>query len=277
METQTRSIMTGDECGGRCRPAHRGDALRVLGAWVRAFADGFVALHAGPIYLVELGYNSLPLARSSEHVDRYALLTLWFGFDRQPHSRGCCCWRIAVDGATGRGSRPSRHSGRCDHRVRRTINPTSGAASIFQPLERRVDRRSPLRQQNGALFARYRCIAGRRRRRFGGGDSGYRRRVVGFDRVTRSADVRGVRLFGVASLMCFGHCRARWKRKTSTESALGQSRRLVYGLAALFDGFIRTGFLVQCVGALAVSDLPGLRDDHRRDLFWSGICSAIRN
>jgi predicted MFS family arabinose efflux permease len=101
----------------------------------------------------------------------------------------------------------------------------------------------------------------------------------GFDRVTAiRAMFVAYGLFGVASLMLFRPLSSAVEAEDEAPKApLGQSRRLVYGLAALFgmDSF-GTGFLVQSLLALwlyqtfqvSVTTTAAI-------LFWSGICSAV--
>src|ERR1700738_2066059 len=88
MEAQMRSIVTGDEWWRLLPPGTSGDALRVLAArGVRAFADGFVALLL-PIYLVDLGFNSLAIgAIVASTLIGTAILTLWVGLIANRHSR----------------------------------------------------------------------------------------------------------------------------------------------------------------------------------------------
>jgi hypothetical protein len=72
-----RLMVTGDEWWRLLPPGTSGDALRVPAArGVRAFADGFVALLL-PIYLVEIGFNSLAVdAIVASPLVGTALLTL---------------------------------------------------------------------------------------------------------------------------------------------------------------------------------------------------------
>jgi predicted MFS family arabinose efflux permease len=85
-------------------------------------------------------------------------------------------------------------------------------------------------------------------------------------------------LFGVASLLVFRPLTSAVEAKEEAPKApLGESRRLVYGMAALFGmDSLGTGFLVQSLLALwlyqtfqvSVTTTAAI-------LFWSGICSAI--
>src|SRR4051812_46783593 len=81
-------MMFGDEWWRLLPPGTSTDALRVLAAHgVRAFADGFVALLL-PIYLVELGFNSLTVGTIvASTLVGTALLTLWVGLIAHRHSR----------------------------------------------------------------------------------------------------------------------------------------------------------------------------------------------
>src|ERR1700722_6186429 len=81
-------MATGDEWWRPMPPGASRDALRILAArGVRAFADGFVALLL-PIYLVELGFNSLAIgAIVASTLIGTAILTLWVGLIANRHSR----------------------------------------------------------------------------------------------------------------------------------------------------------------------------------------------
>ena len=117
------------------------DALRVLTArGLRAFADGFVALLL-PIYLVDLGFSSLAVGTIvASTLIGTAVLTLWIGWVAHRHSRRILLLAAAVlMAATGLGFAFVRDFwpllviafvG--------TMNPTSGDAGIFLPLEQTV-------------------------------------------------------------------------------------------------------------------------------------------
>jgi MFS family permease len=284
MEAQTRSIMTGDEWWRLLPPGTSADALRVLAArGVRAFADGFVALLL-PIYLVELGFNSLAIgAIVASTLIGTALLTLWVGLIANRHSRRMLLLAASVlMAATGAAfATVTAFWPLLIIAFAGTINPTSGDASIFQPLEQTVLTQTIAARQRTALFARYSVIGSL------AGAAGVLAAAIpdiaagwyGFDRVTAiRAMFLAYGLFGVASLMLFRPLSSAVEAEDEAPKApLGQSRRLVYGLAALFgmDSF-GTGFLVQSLLALwlyqtfqvSVTTTAAI-------LFWSGICSAV--
>ena len=126
------------------RPLPRGfstDALRVLAARsARAFADGFVSLLL-PVYLLRLGYGPLAIgAIITSTLVGSALLTLALGmvahrYSRRWMLRAACLlmmatgagfalihdfWPILIMAFVG------------------TLNPSSGDASVFLPLEQTV-------------------------------------------------------------------------------------------------------------------------------------------
>src|SRR6516162_7173874 len=111
-------------------PGTSADALRILAArGVRAFGDGYVALLL-PIYLVELGFSALAIGTIvTSTLIGTALLTLWVGWIANRHSRRLLLLASAgLMAATGAGV--VAFVG--------TMNPTSGDASIFVPLEQTV-------------------------------------------------------------------------------------------------------------------------------------------
>ena len=163
-----------------------------------------------------------------------------------------------------------------------TMNPTSGDASVFLPLEQTVLTQTIEPRRRTALFARYSVIGSL------AGAVGVLAASapdiaaawVGCDRADRDAgDVRGVcGCSASCPCCCIGLCHRRSRRRRRhRKRPRSKSRRLVYGLAALFgmDSF-GTGFLVQSLLALwlyqtfqvSVSTAAAI-------LFWSGVCSAV--
>ena len=85
-------------------------------------------------------------------------------------------------------------------------------------------------------------------------------------------------LFGVASLILFRPLSSAVEAEDEAPKApLGQSRRLVYGLAALFGmDSLGTGFLVQSLLALWLYQAFQVSVTTTATiLFWSGVCSAV--
>jgi MFS family permease len=265
--------------------AGAGDMRRILVArGLRAFGDGFVALLV-PIYLIELGFSPLAIgAIVTATLVGTALLTLWVGMVANRYSVRRLLLACAVlMAATGAGFAVTTafwpllliaFVG--------TMNPTSGDASIFLPLEQAALAQTAEPRRRTALFARYSVI---------GSVAG----AVGTlaaaapDFLAGSA---GSGRLGVMQLMFVGYAAlgvvtlvlyrplspAIEAPPTLVQAApLGKSKRLVYGLAALFgmDSF-GTGFLVQSLLALwlyqrfqiSVTTAAAI-------LFWSGICSAV--
>src|SRR5438445_2406905 len=137
------------------------DALHVLAArGVRAFGDGFVALLL-PIYLVELGFSALAIgAIVTSTLIGTALLTLWVGLIANRYSRRLLLLAAALlMAATGAG-----FAVMTDFwpllviAFVGTMNPTSGDASIFGPLEQTVLTQTVKPRRRTALFARYSVI-----------------------------------------------------------------------------------------------------------------------
>jgi MFS family permease len=277
-------MVTGDEWWRLLPPGTSGDALRVLAArGVRAFADGFVALLL-PIYLVDLGFNSLAVgAIVASTLIGTALLTLWVGMIANRHSRRILLIAASVlMAATGAAfATVTAFWPLLIIAFVGTINPTSGDASIFQPLEQTVLTQTIDPRQRTALFARYSVIGSL------AGAAGVLAAAIpdiaaasyGFDRVTAiRAMFVAYGLFGIASLLLFRPLTSAVEAgEEAPKAPLGESRRLVYGLAALFGmDSLGTGFLVQSLLALwlyrtfqvSVTTTAAI-------LFWSGICSAI--
>lgn len=277
-------MATGDEWWRPMPPGASRDALRILAArGVRAFADGFVALLL-PIYLVEIGFSSLAIGTIvASTLIGSALLTLWVGLIANRHSRRrlllaasllmtatgvgfaivTAFWPLLVIAFVG------------------TMNPTSGDASVFQPLEQTVLTQTIAQHRRTALFARYSVIGSL------AGAAGVLAAAapdiaaewVGFDRVATMRVMFGVYgLLGVLSMLLYRPLSSAVELEDTTPTApLQQSRRLVYGLAALFGmNSFGTGFLVQSLLALwlyqtfqvSVSTTAAI-------LFWSGVCSAV--
>jgi MFS family permease len=137
------------------------DTRRVLVArGLRAFGDGYVALLV-PIYLVELGFSALAVgAIVTSTLIGTALMTLWVGMIANRHSRrGMLLAAALLMTATGIGFALSTafwpllliaFVG--------TMNPTSGDASIFLPLEQTVLAHTAAPERRTAVFAHYSVI-----------------------------------------------------------------------------------------------------------------------
>ena len=250
---------------------------------VRAFGDGFVALLL-PTWLVALGFNALAVgAIVASTLIGTAILTLWVGVIANRYSRrrlllaaallmaatGACFaattafWPLLVVAFVG------------------TINPTSGDASIFLPLEQTVLAETADPRRRTAIFARY-SVVGSVAGALGilaAAIPDLAARQTGWDPVTMTRLMFvAYGALGLVAAMLYRPLSPAVEAAVNTPTApLGQSRRLVYGLAALFgmDSF-GTGFLVQSLLALwlyqkfqvSVTTAAAI-------LFWSNVCSAV--
>src|SRR5690348_3594376 len=156
-----RRLATGDEWWRPLPPGVSADVLRVLAArGVRAFGDGFVALLL-PIYLVERGFSALAVGTIvTGTLVGTALMTLWVGWIANRYSRRLFLLTAAVlMVATGVGF--VAVTGFWPLLVIAVVgmmNPTSGDASIFVPLEQTVLTETIEPRRRTALFARYSVI-----------------------------------------------------------------------------------------------------------------------
>ena len=260
------------------------DAIRVLAArGVRAFGDGFVALLL-PIYLLELGFSAFAIgAIVCGTLIGTALLTLWVGIIANRHSRRrlllaasllmvatgvgfavtTAFWPLLVVAFVG------------------TINPTSGDASVFLPLEQTVLTQTVEPRRRTALFARYSLIgsvAGALGVLAAAGPD-LAAKWFGFSPVAAMQAMFGLyAVLGIISLLLYRPLSPAIEATYEASSApLQQSRKLVFGMAALFgmDSF-GTGFLVQSLLALWLYQVFAISVTTAASiLFWSSICSAI--
>ena len=269
------------------RPLPRGassDAVRILTArGLRAFADGFVSLLL-PIYLVELGFSALAIGVIvTSTLIGTALLTLWVGLIANRYSRRRLLLAAAgLMAATGAG-----FAVMTDFwpllviAFVGTMNPTSGDASIFVPLEQTVLTQTVEARQRTALFARY-SVIGSLAGALGVLAASFPDLATVWTGWTRSTSMQFMfalyAALGVVAMLLYRPLSPAIEMASEVPTApLQQSRRLVYGLAALFgmDSF-GTGFLVQSLLALwlyqsfqiSVTTAAAI-------LFWSGVCSAI--
>jgi predicted MFS family arabinose efflux permease len=160
------------------------------------------------------------------------------------------------------------------------MNPTSGDASIFLPLEQAALAQTAEPRRRTAVFARYSVIGSL------AGAVG----VLAASAPDFATDWSIGRL-GVMQLMFIGYAAlgivtlflyrplspAIEAAEATSHKPLEKSKRLVYGLAALFgmDSF-GTGFLVQSLLALWLYQRFQISVTAAATiLFWSGICSAI--
>jgi MFS family permease len=260
------------------------DALRVLAArGVRAFGDGFVALLL-PIYLVERGFSALAIgAIVTGTLIGTALMTLGVGWIANRHSRRRLLLAASLlMAATGAGfAAITGFWPLLVIAVIGTMNPTSGDASIFVPLEQTVLTQTIAPRRRTALFARY-SVIGSVATALGVLAASLPDFAAAWTGCTRAAAMQLMfSCYAVLGLVAFLLYRpmspAVEVAETATTAPLGPSRRLVYGMAALFgmDSF-GTGFLVQSLLALWLYQAFQVSVTTTATiLFWSGLCSAV--
>ena len=277
-------LTTGDEWWRPLPPGASADALRVLAArGVRAFGDGFVALLL-PIYLVELGFSALAIgAIVTSTLIGTALLTLWVGWIANRHSRRLLLLAAAVlMAATGAGfAAITNFWPLLLIAFVGTMNPTSGDASIFVPLEQTVLTQTIAARRRTALFARY-SVIGSCATALGVLAAAVPDFISAWTGCTRAAAMQ--LMFGlyaglglVAFLLYRPLSPAVEIADEAPKAPLQQSKRLVYGMAALFgmDSF-GTGFLVQSLLALWLYEAFQVSvTTTAAILFWSSLCSAV--
>ena len=261
-----------------------GDALRVLAArGVRAFGDGFVALLL-PIYLVELGFSALAVgAIVTSTLIGTAILTLGVGWVANRYSRRLLLVTAAIlMAATGASfATITKFWPLLVIAFVGTINPTSGDASIFVPLEQTVLTQTIEPRRRTALFARY-SVIGSVATALGIAAAALPDFVTVWTGCTRAAAMQLMfGLYAALGAICLLLYRplspAVEIAEEAPKSPLRQSKRLVYGMAALFgmDSF-GTGFLVQSLLALWLYDAFQVSvTTTAAILFWSSLCSAV--
>jgi MFS family permease len=276
-------LASGDEWWRPMPPGASADALRVLAArGVRAFGDGFVALLL-PIYLVELGYSALAIgAIVTSTLIGTALLTLWVGWIANRHSRRLLLLAAAVlMAATGAGFAViTDFWPLLVIAFVGTMNPTSGDASIFVPLEQTVLTQTIEPRRRTALFARY-SVIGSVAAALGvlaAALPDFMTAWTGFPRTAAMQIMFGFyALLGLVALLLYRPLSPAVEIAEEAPKAPLQSKRLVYSMAALFgmDSF-GTGFLVQSLLALWLYQAFAVSvTTAAAILFWSSLCSAV--
>lgn len=160
-----------------------------------------------------------------------------------------------------------------------TMNPTSGDASIFLPLEQAALAQTAEPRRRTAVFANYSVVgslAGALGVLAASAPDFAGNLWIGRIGVMQLM-LAGYAALGLVALFLYRSLSPAIEAEATSHKPLQQSKRLVYGLAALFgmDSF-GTGFLVQSLLALwlyqrfqiSVTTTAAI-------LFWSGICSAI--
>jgi MFS family permease len=262
------------------------DARRVVaGRSARAFADGFVSLLL-PVYLLQLGYSPFAIGSIiTSTLVGSALLTLALGMVAHRYSRR---WMLRsaclVMMATGAGFALIH-----DYwplliiAFAGTLNPSSGDVSVFLPLEHTVLAETIDPKRRTALFARYSlfgtlmgalgtlaaALPGLAAVRLGIGEPAALQAMFW---VYAAIGALAFLLYHPLSPAVEGRAEPAAPRR-----ALGESKGIVYGLAALFslDSF-GGGFFVQSLLALWLFQAFHVSvPTASAILFWSSICAAV--
>src|SRR5205085_11123156 len=245
--------------------------------------DGFVALLV-PIYLVELGFSALAVgAIVTSTLIGTALLTLWVGMVANRYSlRRLLLAAAVLMAATGAGfALTTAFWPLLLIAFVGTMNPTSGDASIFLPLEQAALAQTAEPRRRTAVFARY-SVIGSLLGALGtlaaaAPDLFTYARPEGRLAVMQLM-FAGYAAIGLAALLLYRPLSPAIEADNAAQQKpLGPSKWLVYRLAALFgmDSF-GTGFLVQSLLALWLYQRFQISVTAAATiLFWSGICSAI--
>ena len=279
-----QSTTAGDESW---RPVPRGtskDAIRILAArGLRGFGDGFVALLL-PIYLLDLGFSAFAIgAIVSGTLVGTAVLTLWIGLVANRRSlRRLLLVASLLMAATGAGfAVTTAFWPLLIIAFVGTMNPTSGDASMFLPLEQTALTQTVEPRRRTALFARYSLI-GSVAGALGVLAAAVPDLVANWAGCTRALVTQSMFAFygvlGIIALLLYRPLSPAIESTSQVSHApLHQSRGLVYRMAALFgmDSF-GTGFLVQSLLALWLYQTFAISVTTAASiLFWSSICSAI--
>ena len=268
-------MWVGEEWWRPLPPGVSGDVRRLLAARaLRAFVDGMISILL-PIHLHRQGFSPLEIGGLlTATLVGSALCTLGVGWFSHLGSRrrwlaGAC---VAM-AATGVGFALA-----ADYRVLLvvaflgTMNPSSGDVSLFLPLEHTALAQAAAPQRRTAVFARYSL-------------AGTLAGAVG----TLAAPWPGWAGLPIGAVFLFyGACAVgAWALyrplsaavetpEVGVRAALGPSRRIVYGLSALFAlDSLGSGFFVQSLLALWLYDSFDISLSVTASiLFWAGVCSA---
>lgn len=249
---------------------------------MRAFGDGYVALLL-PIYLADLGFSSVTIgAVVASSLAGTAVLTLWVGWFTNRHSRRRLLLAAALlMAATGLALATTgafwpllliAFVG--------TVNPSSGDASVFLPLEQTVLAQSVDSTRRTALFARY-SVVGSLIGALGVLAASAPELLMHWAGIDRGAVSRAMFVFyallGIVAFLLYRPLSAAVEATRDVPRApLGQSKRLVYGLAVLFGmDSLGSGFFIQSLLALWLYQRFQISVTSTATiLFWTNVCSA---
>ncbi len=273
-------MMVGEEWWRPLPPGLPRDVVRLLAARaLRAFVDGMMAVLL-PLHLHAQGFSPLAIgALLTATLVGSALATLAVGWlSHRLARRAWLALGCAVMAATGLGFAATQ-----DYALLLavaflgTLNPSSGDVSMFLPLEHTALAQVAPAQHRTAVFARY-SLAGTLAGAFGTLAAPWPLAWL-----SEGGAMRWVFLFyALCALGAWGLYRGlspaiETPATSGPPAALGPSRRIVYGLSALFAlDSLGSGFFVQSLLALWLFDTFDLSvGTTAAILFWSGLCSAL--
>jgi MFS family permease len=255
----------------------------LLAKGLRGFGDGFVSLLL-PLHLLNLGFTPFQVGCvATATLLGSGLLTLLVGAHAARYA-----WRTLLLAATvlmaGTGLALATVSSFWPLLLVAlvgTVNPSGGDVSVFLPLEHAILSSSVDERERTAVFARY-SLVGTLSAAFGAlaaGVPAIAARALDIDLAlaVQAMLVLYAAIAGAAALVYRGLPRERDSSKEAPPSALGPSRRRVYGLAGLFsvDAF-GGGFVVQSLLALWLFQRFGLSIEAAGSLFfWTGVLTAF--
>ena len=271
---------------GRLASKGEGESAAVTSVYaaraVRDFGDGFVAVLL-PVYLTAMGLGELEVGIvSTLTLFGSTLMTLGIGLigSRIDH-RALLMAASGLMIATGFAFAASNtYAVILLVAFAGTINPSSGSASIFVPLEHAVLSRATADANRTKLFARYSLIGALAAAV--GALASASPDVMATLGVARLAALKGMfvayAMLGIAGGAFYARIPTERSRATEKPAAaLGPSRRIVYKMAALFsiDAFAG-GFVVQALLALWLFNKFGLSlSAAGLFFFWTGVLSAF--
>ena len=250
---------------------------------LRAFGDGFVSVLL-PLYLLELGYGALDVGIiATATLLGSGLLTLAVGLRAHRYvSRTLLLAATALMAATGVGFAVlTSFWPLLAIAVVGTLNPSSGDVSVFLPLEHAVLSRLAGDRERTAVFARY-SLVGTLAAAVGAAAAALPSLLSGATGWPLHATLQAMFvLYGVLGLLAAFAYRG-LPRSTEATGArvtapLGESRRRIYALAALFslDAF-GGGFVVQSMIALWLYQRFGMSLPTAGAIFfWTGLLTAV--
>jgi MFS family permease len=276
-----REAMNGDTMSHSI-PASRHINRLLVAKGLRSFADGFVALLL-PLYLLDLGFDALQIGiLITATLVGSGITTLLVGMHawRFPY-RAMLLGATALMIATGFGfAALTKFWPLLAVAFVGTLNPSSGDVSLFLPLEHAVLARLVEDRQRTAAFARY-SVVGSLVAAAGSLAAGLPELLASSFGMSVRASLQAMFLLyallaALAGVVYRGLPEMPAASPDAPRAPLGQSRKRVYALAALFslDAF-GGGFVVQSMVALWLYQRHGLSLAGAGTLFfWTGLLAA---